>query len=328
MAYDRIVRETSTRLLQLLTLLQGAPARSAAELARRLGVTPRTVRRDIERLRDLDYPVDSSRGVPGYRLRGGASMPPLLFDDDEATAVAVALRTAAAIGGVAGLDDSTVAALVKLQQVLPDRLRRRVAAIGTAVEAAPAGGPVVDADTLATVALACRDHRQLDVDYVDHEEQRTHRRIEPHRVVRTSLRWYLVAWDTRRDDWRTLRLDRLSLPHPPGALFRPRHLADGEAREMVTRGVGGVLWPYRETVRVTVAIDAVAPRRPLPAGWTLEAAADGTCLLHAGAENPARLALYLVDAGVPFRVAAGTPLAAAVAALAQRAGDAVGADAG
>ena len=313
------MRETSTRLLQLLTLLQGSPPRTATDLARRLGVTARTVRRDIERLRDLGYPVDSSRGVPGYALRGGASMPPLLFDDDEATAVAVALRTAAAVGGVAGLDDSTVAALVKLEQVLPTRLRRRVAAIGAMVETAPGGGPAVDADLLATVALACRDHRRLDVGYVDHGRRRTRRRLEPHRVVRTRNHWYLVAWDLARGDWRTLRLDRLTLPHPPGAHFRPRALADGEARDMVTRRVGSVLWPYRETVRLLVPVAQVETERPLPAGWTLEPAAADACLLHAGAENPDRLALYLVDLGLPLRVDPGSPVATALAALGRRA---------
>jgi predicted DNA-binding transcriptional regulator YafY len=201
--------ETSSRLLELLSLLQTRREWSGPELAERLEVGVRTVRRDMERLRRLGYPVSATRGVAGgYRLGAGASLPPLLLDEGEAVAVAVGLRTAAS-GGVAGIEETAVRALGKLEQVLPKRLRRRVNAVGAATVPYPGTGPTVDAAALATIAGACRDVERLRFAYRAHDGTSTRRLVEPHRLVHTGRRWYLVAWDADRADWRTFRVDRI-----------------------------------------------------------------------------------------------------------------------
>src|SRR6187401_1354586 len=205
---------TSGRLLKLLSLLQTRRDWTGDELARRLEVSGRTIRRDIERLRALGYPVDSLTGpAGGYRLQAGTAMPPLLLDEDEAIAIAVGLRTAAR-ASVAGIEDTSIRALVKLEQVLPTHLRRRVAALGSATIAAPAGGPTVDPQHLTTIAAACRDTECLRFAYRSRDGAETRRDVEPHALVNLGRRWYLVAWDRAREDWRTFRVDRLSRPAP------------------------------------------------------------------------------------------------------------------
>src|SRR3954447_8122137 len=204
--------ETSSRLLELLSLLQARREWSGAELADRLEVGVRTVRRDMERLRRLGYPVSATRGVAGgYRLGAGAQLPPLLLDEEEAVAVAVGLRTAAS-GGVAGIEKPAVRALGKLEQVLPKRLRRRVNALGAATVPYPVTGPRVDPETLAAIATAARDNERLRLAYRSHDGTATRRLVEPHRLVHTGRRWYLVAYDTDRADWRTFRVDRIERP--------------------------------------------------------------------------------------------------------------------
>src|SRR6266513_3675991 len=207
---------TSGRLLELLSLLQARRDWPGSELADRLGVSGRTIRRDVERLRELGYPVDSLPGpAGGYRLRAGTAIPPLLLDDDEAIAIAVGLRTAAR-ASVTGIEETAVRALVKLEQVLPAHLRRRVAALGSATITVPPPGPSVDPQHLSVIAAACRDSECLRFAYRSRDGTDTRREVEPHSLVNHGRRWYLVAWDRRRDDWRTFRIDRLTKPAPTG----------------------------------------------------------------------------------------------------------------
>ncbi|WP_197359093.1 helix-turn-helix transcriptional regulator, partial [Streptomyces clavuligerus] len=207
--------ETSARLLRLLSLLQAHREWSGAELAERLGVTARTVRRDADRLRALGYPVNASPGTGGgYRLGAGARLPPLLLDDEEAVAVAVGLRTSAG-QGVEGIGETSVRALAKLEQVLPDRLRRRVSTLNSVtVPMLRVPRVQVDPSVLTELATACRDSEKLRFRYRDHSGSGTRRTVEPHRLVCTERRWYLVAWDLDRADWRTFRVDRVT-PTPP-----------------------------------------------------------------------------------------------------------------
>jgi predicted DNA-binding transcriptional regulator YafY len=187
-------------------------------------VSDRTLRRDVERLRGLGYPIEATRGVAGgYRLGAGAHLPPLLLDDDEAVAIAVGLRVAAA-AAIDGIEETSIRALAKLEQVLPDRLRRRVRGIHHTVRVLGGGGPTVDADALAVLSQGCRDHEEVRFDYVRRDGESSSRLVEPHHLVAAGRRWYLVAWDLRRDDWRTFRLDRLEQPRLAGARFTPRPL--------------------------------------------------------------------------------------------------------
>src|SRR5689334_19029463 len=195
---------TSARMLRLLSLLQTHRYWPGPELAERLEVSVRTLRRDVDRLRDLGYPVAAHRGVDGgYQLAPGAALPPLVVDDEEAVALAIGLR-AAAQGAVAGIEESSVRALTKVVQVMPPRLRRRVDALRLAtVPAVWATGPTVDSEVLTTVAQACRDEERLTFAYTARQGERTSRHVEPHRLVSLGRRWYLVAYDLARHDWRS-----------------------------------------------------------------------------------------------------------------------------
>ncbi|MEY9953695.1 helix-turn-helix transcriptional regulator [Leifsonia sp. EB34] len=241
---------TGSRTLQLLSLLQTHRYWPGQELADRLEVSPRTLRRDVERLRELGYPVDATRGVAGgYQLAAGASLPPLVVDDEEAVALAVGLRTAAQ-SGVAGVADASVRALAKVVQVMPPRLRRRVDALRVATLASELRpGPVVDAELLTVVAQACRDEERLVFSYVRHDGDASERTVEPHRLVSLGRRWYLVAYDLGRFDWRSFRLDRMAQPRPTGARFRPRTLPAADAAEYVRASLA-------EAVE-TLVVDAV-----------------------------------------------------------------------
>src|SRR5919106_4336714 len=230
---------TSSRLLTLLSLLQARRDWPGGELAGRLEVSSRTIRRDVERLRELGYPVESLTGpAGGYRLRAGTAMPPLLLDDEEAIAIAVGLRTAAR-ASVTGIEETSVRALVKLEQVLPKHLRRRVAALGSATIAAPVTGPTVDPQHLTTIAAACRDSERLRFDYRSRDGTATRRELEPHSLVNLGRRWYLVGWDRRREDWRTFRLDRVSRPAATGTRFSPRRLPAPDAAAYVGQSIAG-----------------------------------------------------------------------------------------
>jgi predicted DNA-binding transcriptional regulator YafY len=225
--------QTSARLLALLSLLQVRREWTGQELADRLEVGPRTIRRD--KLRSLGYPIEAAPGVAGgYRLSAGGELPPLLLDDAEAVAVAVGLRTAAA-GSVAGIEETSIRALAKLEQVLPSRLRRRVSALGDATSAFGVDGPRIDAELLATLAGACRDAARLHFAYVARDDAATRRNTEPSAVVYSGYRWYLLAFDTDRDDWRTFRIDRIKGRVRIGGRCHRRTVPGGDPAAFVKR---------------------------------------------------------------------------------------------
>jgi predicted DNA-binding transcriptional regulator YafY len=230
--------QASARLLALLSLLQVRREWTGQELAERLEVEPRTIRRDVSKLRELGDPVEAEAGAGGgYRLGAGARLPPLLLDDTEAVAVAVGLRLAAS-GAIAGIEETSVRAIAKLEQVLPSRLRRRVSALSQATAAFTVDGPRIDADVLATLAGACRDSLRLRFTYVAKDDRVTTRRVEPAAVVYSGYRWYLVAFDLDRDDWRTFRLDRIQDGAGVGERGRSRLVPGGDPAAFVRRAIG------------------------------------------------------------------------------------------
>jgi predicted DNA-binding transcriptional regulator YafY len=293
--------ETSARLLGLLSLLQSRRVWTGPELADRLEVGVRTIRRDVERLRQLGYPVHAAPGVAGgYRLGAGAELPPLLLDDDEAVAVAVGLRTAAG-GTVAGIEETSVRALAKLEQVLPSHLRRRVNALQAFTVPAPGSGPTVDADALATIASACRDHEGLRFPYRSHDGATTRRSVEPHRLVHLGRRWYLLAFDLDRDEWRTFRVDRIEAPLSPGARFAPRRLPDDDVAAYVSRAMSSARDRYQARVILHAPIESLARRVP-PSYGSLERIDEHSCMLHTGSDWLGGLAIYVAELGVDFTV--------------------------
>ncbi|MFC5823559.1 helix-turn-helix transcriptional regulator [Nonomuraea insulae] len=309
--------KTAARLLKLLSLLQANRDRPGAELAELLGVTPRTVRRDVERLRELGYPVDAVQGTAGYRLGAGASLPPLLLDDEEAVAVAVGLRTAAG-GSVTGIEETALRALTKLEQVLPPRLRYRVNAVQRATVRVGATGPAVSADTLMTIADACRRRERLRFDYSSPRRGNTLRSVEPHRLVNFERRWYLVAFDPERDDWRTFRVDRLVPRTPTGPRFAPRQPPHGDAATYVARTLSATAWPCQAVFTLHEPAEAVADR-VWPGMGVVEAVDDRSCLLHLGAENPWALTWMITSVDADFTLVTGPPgLAEALRAHARR----------
>jgi predicted DNA-binding transcriptional regulator YafY len=296
------VLETSTRLLSLLALLQARREWAGPELAQRLEVGARTVRRDIERLRRLGYPVDATPGVAGgYRLRAGASLPPLLLDDEEAVAIAVGLRTAVS-DGVAGIGETSVRALAKLEPLLPDRVRRRVHAVGAATVTYPASGPAVDPEVLLVIATACRDHERLRFRYRTHENEVSRRLVEPQGLVHTGRRWYLVAWDADREQWRTFRADRIERPPSPDRRFSPRDPPATDLAAYVARGVSTARDRYQARVILHAPADEIA-RRVTHATGTLEPIDDHRCLLRTGSDWLDGLAIYIAGIGVDFEIA-------------------------
>jgi predicted DNA-binding transcriptional regulator YafY len=310
--------ETSARLLGLLSLLQARAHWSGPELADRLEVGVRTVRRDVEKLRQLGYPVQATPGVDGgYRLGAGASLPPLLLDEEEAVAVAVGLRTAASVG-VAGIEETSVRALAKLEQVLPSRLRRRVNAVGSfTVPYQRSTGPAVEPETLALIAGACRDSERVRFRYRTHEGEPSRRNVEPHRLVHTGRRWYLVAWDVDRGDWRTFRADRIDGRPTPDRRFEPREPPAKDLAAYVSRGVASVRDRYQARVVLHAPLADLAERVPHWAG-TLEPIDDQTTLLDAGADWLGGLAVYIAQIGVDFEVLDPPELVEEVRSLAAR----------
>jgi predicted DNA-binding transcriptional regulator YafY len=292
--------ETSVRLLRLLALLQVRRDWCGADLASRLGVTTRTVRNDIERLRILGYQVHSSTGITGgYRLGAGSAMPPLLLDDDEAVAVGVGLRAAAA-GSVNGIEETSLRALTKLEQTLPARLRHRLDALRQATVSAAGGGPTVDAETLATIAGACRDHALLRFDYRGRDGQDSVRRVEPYRLVYTGRRWYLLAWDRDREDWRTFRADRVQPHLPTGPRFVPREPPE-DAASHVVRGTGSLAWRHPARVRLHAPAEIIA-ERVTPAAGLLRPVDAYCCLLETGGDSLRDLVGFLTGLDVAFEV--------------------------
>src|SRR4051794_37292072 len=254
------------RLLDLLSLLQARRDWPGATLAERLAVSGRTIRRDVERLRELGYPVESVSGpAGGYRLRAGTAMPPLLLDEDEAIAIAVGLRTAAR-ASVTGIEETSVRALVKLEQVLPAHLARRVAALASATIAPAVAGPTVDPQHLTTIAAACRDSECLGFHYRSRDGAETRRDVEPHSLVNLGRRWYLVAWDRRREDWRTFRVDRLSRPAATGVRFSARTLPAADAAAYVEQNIAGGGTGYEARVTIHASAPDIRAQFPWLAG--------------------------------------------------------------
>ncbi|MFC7328129.1 helix-turn-helix transcriptional regulator [Marinactinospora rubrisoli] len=307
--------ESSARLLRLLALLSSRPEWPGAELAERLGVSTRTVRRDVDRLRALDYPVEAAMGpAGGYRLGTSGRLPPLLLDDEEAVAVAVSLRTAAG-SGVAGIGETALGALLKLRQLLPDRLRRRLDALAVS-SVAMSGPPAVDAGELTTVAGACRDRRCLRFDYRGHHGDVSVRVVEPHELVNWNGRWYLVAWDRERTGWRTFRLDRMRCRPWTGPRFVPREIPGGDPAAFVTRGVA-LVWPYQAVVRLHAPAESGSARRAATYG-RIEAIDERSCRLRFTADSLHALAFLLGALDVDFEVEEPPELAGELLRLADR----------
>jgi predicted DNA-binding transcriptional regulator YafY len=312
------VADTPARLLTLLSLLQTPREWPGSELARRLGVSLRTVRRDVDRLRDLGYPVEASMGaLGGYRLVAGTAMPPLLLDDDEAVAIAVGLRTAAG-QAVAGIDEAAVRALAKLEQVLPHRLQRQVVALREATSRGPdtnphtADSPDVDPGLLAGIAAAVRDHEEIRFDYSDERLV-----VEPYRLVAWERRWWLVGRDPRTSSWATYRVDLINLRTPGGRRFVPHPLPGGDYTAFVLREVAFRGWKVHARITVFApAADVLA--RINPAVGVVETIDDQTCVLVTGADTVESIAVYIGLLDLNFRVTAPAALVARVATLAGR----------
>lgn len=308
------VLKTSTRVLQLLSLFQARRSWSGAALADELGVTTRTVRKDVDRLRELGYPVHASPGIAGgYRLGAGAELPPLLLEDQEAVAVAIGLASGAAAS--AGIDAIAQRALDKLEQVMPARVRKRLRAVQEAMVALPRARGEVAGETVSQIASACREHLVLSFEYQAHERAPATRRTEPHRIVHDGRRLYLVAWDLDRADWRTFRLDRIGPGLSTGARFVPRPPPE-DLLTRVSRGVAQASWQFRARVKVHTSAEALARRLPWPI--ELEPVGPNACIAAVGSDTPELLAAYLGMLGADFDVLDAPVLRRALAQLGKR----------
>lgn len=309
--------KTSARLLQILSLLQSRPFWSGRALAERLEVSTRTIRNDVDRLRELGYPIDSTPGVAGgYQLGAGGDMPPLLMDDEEAVAVAIGLSSAAS-GGISGVEEASLRALAKVHQVLPSRLRHRVATMQAALVPIPGHGPVVNADVLLALATACRDAQRLRFDYDAHSGSQSRRTVEPYRLALRAGRWYLLAFDLERDDWRTFRVDRITPRIPTGPRFTPRELPPAGAADHVDRGVATAPWAFFARVVIHAPAAVVAERLPSSAG-TVTAVDENSCTLETGSDDPAALLRHLTMLDLDFSVADSPELAAEARRIGER----------
>jgi len=306
--------DPAARLLRLLGLLQRRSAWSATDLADRLEVDPRTVRRDVERLRVLGYQI---QGVPGagggYRLGGGSDVPPLLFEDDEAMAVAVVLGVSAG-AAVPGIERGVLTALAKLDRLLPPRLRTQLTALRAATVSLVSPTEVVAPESLVLLAQACDNHQRATFAYVDGDGRHSERRVEPHRLVATDRRWYLVCYDLDRLDWRTFRVDRASSVTVTGHTFHPRPL-DDPAR-MVAEAISTTGYTHRAVVKVMAPVEDVARLIPAYVGMTEPDGVDTKVEL--GVDDFDWLAGYLIGLGVDFEVTEPLELRQHIAALGER----------
>lgn len=292
---------TSARLLRLLGLLQAHRYWSGPALASRLDVSQRTLRRDVDKLRLLGYPINATGGVGGgYQLAAGATLPPLLLDDGEAVAVAVGLRTAAA-GGVTGIAETSVRALAKLDQVLPSRLRRQVATLGAAVVTAPTLGPTVDPSTLTAIAAAIRDRVRLRFDHAARDGSLATREVEPYRLIHNGPRWYLLSWDVDRADWRTFRVDRVTPRVPTGPRFTPRPLPADDLARYLAFGVTTHQYRYQAVLVMHAPLSEVADEIPSTIG-VVEPIDERTCLVRIGSDSLDQLAVWTAAFGFEFEI--------------------------
>ncbi|MFD4683697.1 helix-turn-helix transcriptional regulator [Streptomyces sp. NPDC058461] len=318
--------DTPARLLQLLSLLQTPREWPGGELADRLRVSRRTVRRDIDRLRELGYPVQATKGSDGgYRLAAGKAMPPLVLDDEEAVAIAVGLRAGAG-HALEGVDEASVRALAKLEQVLPTRLRHRVATLQAATTPLTSGdGPSIAPETLTVMASTVAGRERLRFAYRAKDGADSRRLVEPYRLVSTGRRWYLVAYDLGRDDWRTFRVDRIADPFATGARFAPREIPEGDAAEYLRQSIHR----HQETYAVEVTFDApaeqVATRLPPWLAPSVTAAGPDRCVLRATSGEPIEwLAVRLGMTGHPFSIQHPAELRAYARAFGERVAAAAG----
>ncbi len=301
---------TTSRTLELLSLLQSHRHWSARELVDRLGVSDRTLRRDVERLRELGYGIESARGsAGGYRLEAGTGLPPLLLTDDEGVAIAVGLRSQAT-AGLRGAEHTTLSALAKIEQVLPPALRRRIDALQSHATVGAGGRgasgrpvPEIDAELLGLLALGCRDSERLRFRYTDAAGEMSSRVVEPYRLVPVARRWYLLAWDRERDDWRTFRLDRVSEVFPTRVHFEPRPLTDEAARDRVE---AALRWRER-SLKATVIVDLPHPEFADYLGWygrdvTAHGATQSAWPLEADSLENLMMGLMWMPRDVPYRV--------------------------
>lgn len=311
---------TTTRLLDLLSLLQTPRAWPGPVLAERLGTTDRTIRRDVDRLREMGYSIRATMGPEGgYRLDAGSELPPLLFDEDQTVAVAVALRTVSVSG--AGIEEAALRALATVRQVMPSRLRHRLDALD--VRAIDRAQEQVSADVLLALAGAVRAREVLRFDYTSVGETdaapRPPRRVEPHHVVTAGGRWYLVAWDLDRDEWRLYRADRLTPRIPTGPRFTPREVPGGDVDAFVSarfKGSDVDEWPCRGTVVLDLPIRDVLP---FAGDGEVRALEDGRCELVSGAWSWGALAASLCRFEAEIEVVEPKELSDAFAVLAARA---------
>lgn len=324
-----LVQKTSSRLLALLSLLQTRRDWSGEDLARRMDISPRTVRRDIDRLRELGYPITAFKGPDGgYRLDAGSQLPPLLFDDDQAVALAVALQTATVTGS--GIGEAAARALNTVRQVMPSRLRHRIDMLQvTAVAPSDAGpGAQVDSRVLMALSAAIHAHEELRFDYTpafsptpdqDDSAARRQRRVQPHHLITWGGRWYLLAWDLDREDWRTFRVDRLSPRTPTGPRFTPRELPGGDVATFITgrfRGSDGPGdWPCRGEVILDLPATAIAPYTP---EGLVEQLGPDRCRLVLGSWSWPGLASAIGRFDADFEVVGPPELKDALARLAHR----------
>lgn len=305
---------TTERVLRLLSLLQRRPSWTAAEISAELGVTDRSVRRDVERLRSLGYPVRATAGVGGgYQLGAGARMPPLLLDDQEAMATALSLRLAAG-GTVAGAEEAALQALTKLDQMMPPRLRAEVRALHSATGALTGPAAQVSAEVLLTLARACREAVRVRFRYAARDGGQTNRTVEPVQMITTGQRWYLMAYDVDRDDWRTFRLDRMDEVETTTWRFRPREHPD--PAEYVQNAVTAAPYRYVARVRLRASAEEVGVQIPPQVG-RVEEDQDSWCLLIAGADDLEWLAVHVARLGYDAQVLEPVALRDAAARLGQ-----------
>ncbi|GAA1312701.1 DeoR family transcriptional regulator [Planotetraspora silvatica] len=307
-------RGTTERVLILLGLLQQRQVWTGPELADRLGVTPRTVRRDVERLRALGYEVHAGQGVGGgYRLGPGQDLPPLLLDDEEAIATAVSLLVGAG-GAVAGAGDAALRALTKLDRVLPTRLRHEVRALSGSVESFGGGRTPVDPKVLMTLARACRDEVVAGFDYPSGSEVRR-RRAEPYRLVVSDRRWYLLAYDLDRDDWRSFRVDRMTDVSARTGRFRPRAAPD--ATTYVQEGVASRVYPHQARFLVHASADTVRAQIPASAAVVRPRGSE-LCEVLSGAGSLDFVLMHVLLLGHAFEVLDPPELGSRCRVLAER----------
>jgi predicted DNA-binding transcriptional regulator YafY len=291
--------KTSARLLRLLWLLQSRRYWTGAALSERVEVDARTVRRDIDRLRELGYAIEASPGLGGgYQLKAGSALPPVLLDDEEAVTVAVAVRAAAS--SIGRMEETAVGLLAKLDQLLPLRLRKRASALHsvTISLARPESAPSIE--VLTQIACACRDHLRLRINYRDRAANVTSRVLEPLRLAHTGRLWYLVAWDCQRRDWRTFRIDRVQRLASTGPQFTPRDFP-GDVAAYVSRSIRQVPYRYRMRIRLQGSAAELARRIPSWCG-VLEMLDEESCALSTGADSIEALAAQVILAGTDFEI--------------------------